>query len=390
MTLDRTFLKSKVGRRIFLLFVSSTLVPITALAMVAFGHVSRELTRQTHQRLHQVSKGVAMSATERLVEAEKTIRAFAEDGPQTPERHFHISGKPHLDLCFSRVSTVGPAGDVTGVLGEPIAQPELSVEQQSHIADGHAIVTAGHDGERQSILMIVAGQPDGGQSFVIGELLSEYLWQGVGIHTTTSPAAVSVLEGRTVLHSTHRDPAKVVTAFLDVKQSKHTGHFEWSGTYSDNIAGYWTVFLKSMYQGPEWTIIVSENKATVLAPISDFKRTFPFVVLLSIGVVLLLSVVLIRRSLVPLGQLREATERIASGDLDVRVAVSSSDEFQQLGDAFNGMAQRLATQFKALTTIAEVDRVILASLDRSTIIETVLRQVPSAFPAEAIMLSLLK
>jgi nitrogen fixation/metabolism regulation signal transduction histidine kinase len=46
----------------------------------------------------------------------------------------------------------------------------------------------------------------------------------------------------------------------------------------------------------------------------------------------------------PVNRLTRATRRIAHGDLDARIAVSSADEFRRLVEAFNGMAADLQRQ----------------------------------------------
>jgi nitrogen fixation/metabolism regulation signal transduction histidine kinase len=50
----------------------------------------------------------------------------------------------------------------------------------------------------------------------------------------------------------------------------------------------------------------------------------------------------------PVNRLQRATARLARGDLDARVAVTSSDELRRLVEAFNGMAAELQRQQGAL------------------------------------------
>jgi nitrogen fixation/metabolism regulation signal transduction histidine kinase len=50
----------------------------------------------------------------------------------------------------------------------------------------------------------------------------------------------------------------------------------------------------------------------------------------------------------PVNRLQRATARLARGDLDARVAVTSSDEFRRLVEAFNSMASELQRQQVAL------------------------------------------
>ena len=58
MKVDRTFLRSKVARRIFLLFITCALLPVTILAILSFQHVTRQLREQSEERLFQVATTV--------------------------------------------------------------------------------------------------------------------------------------------------------------------------------------------------------------------------------------------------------------------------------------------------------------------------------------------
>ena len=50
----------------------------------------------------------------------------------------------------------------------------------------------------------------------------------------------------------------------------------------------------------------------------------------------------------PVGQLKQAIEKIETGDFDARVRRTSSDEFGTLADGFNGMAEHLQSMYKNL------------------------------------------
>ncbi len=50
----------------------------------------------------------------------------------------------------------------------------------------------------------------------------------------------------------------------------------------------------------------------------------------------------------PVGQLKQAIEKIQSGDFEVRVERTSSDEFDTLADGFNGMAEHLHSMYRNL------------------------------------------
>ena len=75
--------------------------------------------------------------------------------------------------------------------------------------------------------------------------------------------------------------------------------------------------------------------------------------------------------------MKAATIRIADGDFSSRVNIDSRDEFEALADSFNEMTRRLRSQFDILSTMAEIDRHILSSLNADDIIETALSRLPS-------------
>jgi two-component system NtrC family sensor kinase len=79
------------------------------------------------------------------------------------------------------------------------------------------------------------------------------------------------------------------------------------------------------------------------AELSRSFRREALVALLALfaAVLLLLGAALARTVLAPLGRLLRATERVAGGDLDVAVGMSSRDEVGRLGRAFDRMAARL-------------------------------------------------
>ena len=66
MKLDTSFLRSTVARRIFALFILCALLPIVALALISFSHVTTQLTDQSLERLRQASKAQGLSIYERL------------------------------------------------------------------------------------------------------------------------------------------------------------------------------------------------------------------------------------------------------------------------------------------------------------------------------------
>jgi two-component system OmpR family sensor kinase len=95
------------------------------------------------------------------------------------------------------------------------------------------------------------------------------------------------------------------------------------------------------------TLLIEGGTATTLGPLeleflAQVNRAILIAGLLAGGIALLLGALLVRQITAPLGALRTAAERIASGDLAQRVEVRSGDEIGDLAQRFNSMAESLA------------------------------------------------
>ena len=167
------------------------------------------------------------------------------------------------------------------------------------------------------------------------------------------------------------------------------GQFEWVHGKKEYLANYWSIFLQGTFFTPKWTVVLSESKSDVLAPAANFKKVFPLIILMSLLVVLLLSTIQIRRSLIPLEKLREGTSADRPTDFDSRVTIRSGDEFEELAGFFNTMTSRLGKQFNALTTMNEIDRAILSALDPGKIIDVVLTHMYDISPCDKVSVTLL-
>jgi two-component system, OmpR family, sensor histidine kinase BaeS len=96
------------------------------------------------------------------------------------------------------------------------------------------------------------------------------------------------------------------------------------------------------------TLIVTPNDlASSNTPASEFLASVNQAIVSSAviagGIALILGTVLFLQIIKPLRLLKDAATAIASGDLDQRVSIRSSDELGDLGSAFNKMAESLAS-----------------------------------------------
>ena len=388
MTINYSFLTSKVARRIFVLFVVCALVPITALAIVSFGQVSRQLYAHGEDRLKAAVRAVGQGVAERLLLLEAELR-FATDerrpaADPTPAKPDPMATGHFASLAFVAGSTT------TAFHGDAPPLPELTTEDRDHLAAGRTLlITEARGGMPPLILLLQAAVPaDPDAGLRVGSVSPRYLWGG-GEDTLPRNNQLCVFDHRNeVLFCTRPADGNLPAAVRTKISTSGAGTLEWDLEGDEFLAAYWSMPLAFQFGVPQWTVMLSESRADLLAPMDSFRRIFPLVILLSMWVVLLLSIGQIRRSLIPLERLREGTREIGAGQFDSRVDVSSNDEFEELAGSFNDMAGRLGKQFKALATISDIDRTILSSLNIEKIVGTVLERTSELIPCHALSITL--
>lgn len=393
MAINKTFFTSKVSRRIVLLFVCCTLVPILLLAFISFNQVMKQLYNESELRLHRESKTFGMAVIERLFFLEAELKLISSNIRDIPEALINArlpGNDDRLRQHFKGLAFVNASGHYPLAIEDVQIEKELSPKQKQHLASGKTLVLVQNDYSHLSIYMITALDPkDFSQGLLYAEINSMYLW-GLPEHNTLPPSTeLCILDasGNTIFAST-----PIPTSFLEPlvrdKTNQSSGKFVWKSSEQEYIASYWSVFLEYMFLTPPWTVIISTSKAEVFSPMTQFKRIFPRIIFLSFLVVLLLSLIQIRRSLLPLEKLKEVTWKISMRKFESRVTINSGDEFEELATSFNKMAENLEKLFNAMTTRSEIDKCILSLLDTDTIISRVLADLKNFFSCNLISVAI--
>lgn len=386
MKIDSTFLRSKVARRIFVLFVASALLPIATLALLSFNQVSSQLLENGHKQLHRDSKAIAMTVFERLSIAESELKllgrqrgASAETLHSLPERFLR-----RLRERFTALDTATPDGRRRALLGRLEAPLSFDDSQLKHLREGKAVVWSRIDGEgRARVFMSVAAD----EGMVTGELNPAFLWS-VPIDATSVLCVLGETGGR--LFCSDPVPGQMLSTVNERLSEHQAGRLDWEWHSKKYLANYWALFLEHSFGADQWTIILGEPEVEVLSAMRHFEAMFPPVIVVSVLAVVLLSVSQIRRYLVPLERLSQGTRQIAERNFAEPVRIESGDEFEELAGSFNYMAARLERQFGTLSTMAEIDRLILSTTDADYIVETLLRRLHEIVPCQSVCVAVLE
>jgi len=387
MKIDTTFLHSRVARRIFLQFVLCALFPIGILAFFSSREVTQQLTRESEARLLQATRAQGMSIYERLtlLEAEmKVIESEASRDPVSPGSAEDSVFPPELKNRFAGVAEVESSGGARMLFGTLSSVPELSAAETTWVESGHTALSV-LPGLNHSFLymtrMLDPRRPERGR--LVAELNADYVW-GIAALPTRTDLCVFDLSYQPVFCSAGVLPLSPVEADRSAEFLSELFRQREGDPY---VTRHWEIFLKPQFGAPKWTVVLGEPRSQALALLAPFEKTFPYVTLLSIWLVTLLSLIHVRRSLVPLELLKEATERMSGFNFGPPVSVNSKDEFQDLANSFNTMADRLNRQFQTLESINQIDRAILSSLDAEKIVRTVLTQLGPIVPLDCVSMT---
>lgn len=378
--LETGFLRTRVARRVLLLFVLSALLPVAALSVVAYVQVRRELVRQSRERIEDVAKSAGMSVYERLLFTQSQLELY-RSGERAAT--FQPTAGLRSVTPLSRQEALRGRADL----------PALNAEDLTDLDRGGAMVRVPSvAGDSSIILVVVPAQGGTANGVLWGEVDRGFLWNSArGYAGLSTTAGFCVLDARLNPLRCDLPDLEGTRARLERLRSERGSRrrLEWIDERGDEyLAGAWEIFLDAAFGAPSWTVVVAERRDEVLAALVAFRTPFLAVVIFGLSVVGLASNVQIRRTLAPLAKLMRATGRIAQRDFGARVDVASGDEFEQLGTSFNAMARNLGVQFEALETIGEIDRAILSELQRDAIVETVLHRAPGVLPGTGVALVL--
>ena len=395
MKVDRAFLRSKVGRRFFFLFISCALIPITLLAVFSYNRVTEELEQQSKTRLFQGAKSAGVLVFERLNFLNGEIKEFFFDVAKknlTLNQFSTLPPKETFNPDFFRAVAVTTAnGNCIPLLGTMQEVPSLTSSEASHLNSGKTLLSTLHaPGQSPRILMRKRLPGSHAEPAIFtAEINESYILRDVAETACPPMAEMCILDhSGKMLFSSQSDfdslPANAVSGMVD----RPAGGFDWKHGDKEYFAVFWGLFTKYEFLTPKWIIVMREPRDEVLAPRNDFRNSFISILILTFLVVLLLSFRQIKRNLVPLEKLQVGTRRIAGHDLKTRVSVKSGDEFEELADAFNVMAGRLEKQFDAMGTMNEIDRSVLSALSTEKIVLAVLARLGELFPCDCAGLAL--
>ena len=370
---EGTFLRSAVARRVFFLFLLSAFVPAALLAVLSYGHVRGVVSDYTQRQLAQAGNAHARALYDRLLGAHFILNANVAQIRR--DSNVENTNPFALQRVFRRTYLVTHDQAVLR-FGPPLEEdtPPIDARAASHLAKGEVALLLPPGRPAGPPWLAVAMNParvaDG---VLIAELEPAYVW-GDSEEISYQTDLCVLAEGAVVLYCSND---KVSSTATNVALHRADGPTDSANGWLSATSG---LFLKAKFGAADWTIVALRPGGLAIASLTQLAQTYLGVTLLTLLLVALLSVVQIRRTLVPLERLIEGTQRIAHEDFEQPVTVERHDEFGQLARSLNGMALRLGQQIGALRALSEIDQEILSHLDIEQIIVLVQARLLALLP----------
>lgn len=376
------FVQTRVGRRYLLLFLAAAVVPVVVLAVVSLVQVRDELGRQSYLRVERMGKSVGLSALSALTRTSQAFRYLPPDS----------TGRAADDI-FVTVARFDTAFGHPRSIDRRESARDFTDDELAHLRKGFPLLSAVTP-ERETRLYIgrAVDPRDLKLGVVWARINTAHLWETVDELVRGEQSQFCVFESVTrqrLRCASDMTPQQQESAEAAAFSHGTDGGGSAEGVREtpENLVGARDLYLRYEFGVPDWRIVVLEPRARVFETLRRFTTTFGMTVALAIVLVFLLSYRTIRRSTVPLEQLRAATRRIAAGDLEATVTIDSDDEFGDLAVSFNGMAGALERQISLLRSLDAIDESVLAARDSSTSIDDAVSRLAAALRASRVSIA---
>ena len=341
-----------------------------ALPLAAFGVVSiLSLQRGTRESVVVGNRNVAARAAEEIrryvsanAEILKSLAATLQDSGLRLEQQQQILENYVIDLReFREITLFDEAGGV--LTSSRIGPPKVLIPKADSLRSvagvGMSPIHLDNDGLPTALFAIHLthlNQPNG---WLVGEFSLEEMWRMVDeVRIGDQGYALVVAPDGTLV--AHGDPDKkalvaqalnlaghhpLVTAVdrMGSEGNSQAAVGEPSAAPAEYVdeGGRQQLAVSSRIDDLNWTVIVEQPTSEAYARAMALQRQLVIAVTVALLVMVGVGLLFGRRFIAPIFKLQTATQSIAQGNLETRVEIGTEDEFGQLGDAFNTMANRL-------------------------------------------------
>jgi diguanylate cyclase (GGDEF)-like protein len=351
MRIEGTFLKSAIARRIFLMYCAAALAPTLLLSLLLYRFVDVGMRDASQREVVAASKGVALAVFERLDLASKVLGQLgARDDPAAA-----FAPGAAAPPFFTSLRMLAPDEDASG------AGATLPTGFEPQLATRLRVDPAHPPGRVPAITLLhridTGGAGPGPE--LAGELDPGFLWGDrevypVGLSTCVlGPQRERLFCSSEPLTDLDGEPVQA--------------------------SGTWDLFLRGSFGADAWSFVTTARERSVASDLPGLYSSLGWIWLGVLLLALLLSLVQLRRSMLPLDELVRQTRAIGREQYRSHDH-ARSDEFGVLATAFDEMDARVSRQMATLNAMSDLDRRILTRLDLPEIVDALLARLAQLAP----------
>lgn len=373
MQIKGTFLNGRVAKRIAVILFLAAFIPTSLMTFLTHRSIHALVIENAHQSLIDISRNSALSAFSNLLYARKSLEqmdVLLVNKSLSPLKALNKlnetmflsttlidSAGQLLDQSISQQTQLG--SDQIKYLNEMISRSKLIKTQLF-------VLPASHQNRSPVLVLAMPHLKNGAlKRLLIAELNPVFVWGDV----TDYPSEISVCAYRL-------NVAKQQQLFC----STNSNLPQTLASAPENSGG-WELFLRAELNENAWLFKAIRHEAAHSNQQGSYidNKVYIGVALASFLLVGLLSLIQIRRTMVPLEQLIEGTRKIADGDYKP-VAIEGESEFSELADSFNHMAHSIQHQVTTLQTLSDIDQEMASRLNVENIINKVIVRAQQIIP----------
>ena len=368
MRISGTFLKSKVAYRIALILFLAAFIPAGLVTLLTYSTVNKLMAHHSHKELVDTSHNFGLSAFSNLLFARTSLMVLSDS-----IRTSQLTLPKEFDkkyAMFEALLLITPEGIILDQTENakkiPTSQKSILLAEirNSHFNKTRLLVLPKNENGKPTVWLLM--KQTHAETRLIAAVNPKYLWGDPADY----PAETSICIYH-ILDNINSPLFCSTDQQINFKEANQP----------ENI-GDWELFLRGEFDSDSWLFVSQRLHPLTARPLGDFLSSYGYIAaaVFSLLVVALLSLIQIRKTMVPLEQLIKGTKNISQGKY-TQIEVEGESEFAYLADSFNSMSTSIKRQFDTLQTLSTIDRKMTSDLDVNQIIDQIIGRIQTLLPS---------
>lgn len=370
MNISGTFLKSKISQRIAILLLLAATIPTLLITGLTYHTIKQLITDHDHKSLVDTSQNYALSTFANLKFARTTLQQFSNS--------MHNDSWQLLNLekstTFRSIVQISTNGNILNQYGVSTLSLKMRQDILTNIAGHQArlMILESSNTNQDPVINLVMPRINNGQveSILIAQINPDYLWGEKSDYPSSINACV---------HQISADKKTRLFCSNNAVTAQNNSNTQM------NDFGAWELFLHAEFYNDPWIFETNRLYSATTKGLWNFigSNSYIGITMLSLLMVGLLSLIQIRRTMVPLENLIDGTRRISKGHF-APIKVDGKSEFSELTNAFNNMSSDIKRQLDTLQSLSTIDRELISKLDIEKLADQVINRIQQLKPGVSI------